>query len=81
MLQAGVWHLPDDPGEAGRAVPVPTQRLQCFFQDVVAVAAQEFLTGHVLANAGGVSKGKLVLIRERARGVLQAPGGVLSHLR
>lgn len=74
-------HVPDDPGEAGRAVPVPTQRLQRFLQDVVAVAAQELLPRRVLADVGGVSEGKLVFIRGRAWGVLQAPGGVLSHLK
>lgn len=73
-------HLPDNPGEAGRAVPVPTQSLQGFLQDVVAVAAQELLPRHVLTDAGGVSKGELVLIRGWAWGVLQAPGAALSHL-
>lgn len=74
-------HLPDDPGEAGRAVPVPTQRLQGFPQDVVAVAAQELLPRHILADVGGISERELVLVRGRAGGVLQAPGAVLSHLK
>lgn len=79
--QGTAQHLPDDPGEAGRAVPVPTQCLQGFLQDVVAVAAQKLLPGHILADAGGVPEGELVLIRGRAGGVLQAPGAALSHLQ
>lgn len=73
--------VPNDPGEAGRAVPVPAQRLQGFLQDVVAVAAQVLLTGHVLTDVGGVPERKLVFIGRRAGGVLQAPGGVLGHLK
>lgn len=60
---------------------MPTQRLQGFLQDVIAVAAQVLLLGHIFTNACGISKRKLVFIRRRAGDILRASACFLSHLK
>lgn len=60
---------------------MPAERLQGFLQNVVAVAAQVLLLGHIFTDAGGISKRKLVFIGRRAGDILRASACFLSHLK